>query len=573
DDSNVVEDFVAPPALTSSWVTDALIEDQKQRVVIRPATPSQPGVIPLWLGFGILAATAALTALQIATGQMVLALLIALIGGLMGTLLSSTRSAATLAGGLLLVVGLIVTLGVELVYLGDHLAGGDLFRMNTVFKFYTQAWLLIAIGCAVSIYFIYFGVRERKDPEPAREMEYYEVEQPAEEPASFASLPVLTEEPTADLHTNGASSTNGYDSGQKTTPLTSLHPTTNWLVWSTEEIANTDLPTGVLPELDDQPVIPASTVRIEESIPPLSTRPLHSIVMTSDVAEEPATEIITIEEPEVQPAGLLKIKWSAGRIAWSLLAAAFLFVGLIFPIWATPNKVAMRIQPNTPMGTLSGLSYMQNATFTTDVVPFPVQMKYDYEGINWLNKNVPGLATIAELPMGYYREGGMRISSNTGLPMVIGGLHQEEQRGTVYTRLIGDRRQDVEELYKTPDVQRALTIISKYDVEYIYIGQLEVGFLRTQEASNHISAEAALRKFEQMADSKIGILKRVCCDDPPAGLVGTIIYQVTHEKDKDPRELVGSPVEGSGLPGISITPLPTNTPLPPPTPPVDDPML
>ncbi|MEO5953614.1 MAG: tetratricopeptide repeat protein, partial [Chloroflexia bacterium] len=72
---------------------------------------------------------------------------------------------------------------------------------------------------------------------------------------------------------------------------------------------------------------------------------------------------------------------------------------------------------------------------------------------------------------------------------------------------------------------------------------------------------------------KIGILKRVCCDPPPAGLVGTIIYQVTHEKDKDPKELVGSPVEGSGLPGISITPLPTNTPLPPPTPPVDDPML
>lgn len=595
DDSNVLEDAGISQPPISSWVADAVLEDQKQQsvVVVRPATPSQPGVIPLWGGFAILMATAALTALQFGTGQPVIGLLVALIGGLMGTLLSTTRSAATLAGGLILVVGLIVTLGVELVYLGDHNAGGDYYRMNTVFKFYTQAWLLIAIGCATAIYLIYYGLRERKDPEPAREIYSYEDDYESspvaqtvveEDPLSFTALPSLanTNDPE-DLHTNGAASPatvpNGhvYESGEATIPLRSAHPTTNWLVWSTEEITSTNLPTGVLPELEDTPIVAPATVQIEESIAPLATRPLHRAMLADKVREVPATEVSRIEavaEREADPAELLRIKWSGWRIAWSVAAVAFLLIGFIFPLYGTPNKVAMRIQPNTPMGTLSGLTYMENATFSSNIAPFAIQMKYDLEGINWLNKNVKGLDVIAELPAEYYRDGGMRISSNTGLPMIIGGLHQEEQRGTVYERLIGDRRQDVNELYTTPDIQRALTIISKYDVEYIYVGQLEVGYIRQQEAANHISAESALRKFEQMADPKIGILVRVCCDpQPPAGVVGTIIYKVTHADQKDPKELVGSPVEGSGVPGVSITPLPTSTPVPPPTPPVDDPEL
>jgi tetratricopeptide (TPR) repeat protein len=216
---------------------------------------------------------------------------------------------------------------------------------------------------------------------------------------------------------------------------------------------------------------------------------------------------------------------------------------------------------------------MKNATFSTDVAPFPIQMKYDYEGIRWLNSHISGLATIAELPMGYYREGGMRVASNTGLPMVIGGLHQEEQRADVYARLVGDRQRDINELYTTPDVQRALTIISKYDIDYIYVGQLETGYVRLDEQRNGRSGEAGLSKFKQMADPSIGILEVAFQSDNPEGVPGTTIYRVTRAKDKDPKTLVGAPVEGSGLPGISITPLPTNTPVPPPTPPVDDPEL
>jgi YYY domain-containing protein len=46
------------------------------------------------------------------------------------------------------VVAWAVSLGVELIFIRDHLAGGDWYRMNTVFKFGLQAWVLLAVAAA-----------------------------------------------------------------------------------------------------------------------------------------------------------------------------------------------------------------------------------------------------------------------------------------------------------------------------------------------------------------------------------------------------------------------------------------
>jgi len=52
---------------------------------------------------------------------------------------------------LMLLLGLCITLGQELVYIRDFLDGGDYERMNTVFKFSMQAWLCFAIGGALAV--------------------------------------------------------------------------------------------------------------------------------------------------------------------------------------------------------------------------------------------------------------------------------------------------------------------------------------------------------------------------------------------------------------------------------------
>ena len=100
----------------------------------------------------------------------------------------------------------------------------------------------------------------------------------------------------------------------------------------------------------------------------------------------------------------------------------------------------------------------------------PIELKYDYEAIRWLQDNVAGTPVIAEAKVGYYREGGMRVAAYTGLPSVLGGLHQNEQR---YASQVGDRDFAVSEFWSTPDPNRALELINQLGIDYIYVGQIE----------------------------------------------------------------------------------------------------
>ncbi|HLZ59536.1 MAG TPA: DUF2298 domain-containing protein [Ktedonosporobacter sp.] len=50
----------------------------------------------------------------------------------------------------------------EVVYLRDVFDGGDYLRMNTVFKFYFQAWALLSIACGSGLYFIIESFRPFK---------------------------------------------------------------------------------------------------------------------------------------------------------------------------------------------------------------------------------------------------------------------------------------------------------------------------------------------------------------------------------------------------------------------------
>lgn len=60
-----------------------------------------------------------------------------------------------------------LALGVEFVYVRDHMDGGDWYRMNTVFKFGVQSWLLLSVGLSLLMPTVWQHLSERvPTPQP-----------------------------------------------------------------------------------------------------------------------------------------------------------------------------------------------------------------------------------------------------------------------------------------------------------------------------------------------------------------------------------------------------------------------
>ncbi len=92
-----------------------------------------------------------LAALLWLTGWQVPAVLLLPLLGAFVLLWRRRASSESLFVSVLLFTAFLVLMGVEFVYLKDHLQGGEWRRMNTLFKFYIQVWVMLALGAAVSV--------------------------------------------------------------------------------------------------------------------------------------------------------------------------------------------------------------------------------------------------------------------------------------------------------------------------------------------------------------------------------------------------------------------------------------
>ncbi|MFV9504795.1 MAG: DUF2298 domain-containing protein [Oscillochloridaceae bacterium umkhey_bin13] len=110
-----------------------------------------------WLAAGSLVALM-LLALFVPDLGLRLVLVVLLLAGLI-LLARRTLGSATWYGLLLAWVAWAVSLGIELIYIRDHLAGGDWYRMNTVFKFGLHIWVLLALAAAISLPSLLRGLR------------------------------------------------------------------------------------------------------------------------------------------------------------------------------------------------------------------------------------------------------------------------------------------------------------------------------------------------------------------------------------------------------------------------------
>ena len=192
---------------------------------------------------------------------------------------------------------------------------------------------------------------------------------------------------------------------------------------------------------------------------------------------------------------------------WQVSAGLLLFAALLYPVQATAAKWNIRMSKDAPV-TLNGMAFLEYVSYNDQNGLVPLE--HDYDALLWMQRHIAGSPVIAEGYSGnYYRSVGNRVAMYTGLPSIIGWAgHQDQQRAAMPGNKVGSRINDVNQLFNTTEIQEALNIIDRYDVSYIYVGQLEwVTY-----------APNGLNKFDQMVAE--GYLEEVYENE------GTSVYAV-----------------------------------------------
>lgn len=160
------------------------------------------------------------------------------------------------------------------------------------------------------------------------------------------------------------------------------------------------------------------------------------------------------------------------RNLWQAGLAVFLISALAYPAAASYSRTDM----------FKGKPSLDGLAFVKGLDPS------EYEAIGWLNTHVEGSPVIIEAPGGSYTDYG-RVSSRTGLPTVVQWQgHQIQWRGA--SKELGDREQDVNQIYASADTALVQRLLDKYGARYVYVGRLE----RARYG------EAALGKFASMME-------------------------------------------------------------------------
>ena len=174
---------------------------------------------------------------------------------------------------------------------------------------------------------------------------------------------------------------------------------------------------------------------------------------------------------------------SVVRGVWLGAFALLIAASFIYPILGTRARLVSRF--DTQNMTLDGAEYMRTAVHREE--DQPIELRWDYDAIRWLQDNVKGSPVVLEAHnTGHHWSS--RISDYTGLPTVLGWPWHQTQQRMRYEYAIRERSSAVRELYSTPDVQRALALLRRYEVEYVVLGQLE----RAYYPAN------GLRKFDRL---------------------------------------------------------------------------
>ncbi|HEX2171038.1 MAG TPA: DUF2298 domain-containing protein, partial [Dehalococcoidia bacterium] len=241
-------------------------------------------------------------------------------------------------------------------------------------------------------------------------------------------------------------------------------------------------------------IVPAVLRRLAGPLPPraaLLTWPIFGAI-----APSPAL-------PRVTSRAAGRRDWKGWDVVWLGVVAFLIGASVIYPVAATPVRVADRFQ-SLPW-TNDGAAFMRVSQYRDE--NRLIDLAADLQAIEWLWANVDGSPVIAEAVTPLYRWGS-RVSVYTGLPAIVGwDWHQKQQRWG-YRHLVETRLSDVSTLFASPDAGVAMSILRQYGVRYVYVGPVEKAYYPA----------VGLSKFQQL----VGRGLRVAYDDR-----GVTIYEVT----------------------------------------------
>jgi uncharacterized membrane protein len=147
--------------------------------------------------------------------------------------------------------------------------------------------------------------------------------------------------------------------------------------------------------------------------------------------------------------------------------AVTLLLALLFPYYAIQSRAAEyrgAVTAETRQSpTLNGLAQLNRYN------------PNEYEAIMWLRENVTGTPVILEaVGPQYSPQGHGRVSASTGLPTLLGWAGHEYQWRGSSTQEPGLRDPVVQNVYTLPGWEETVDLLNRYNVEYIYVGELEL---------------------------------------------------------------------------------------------------
>ena len=162
--------------------------------------------------------------------------------------------------------------------------------------------------------------------------------------------------------------------------------------------------------------------------------------------------------------GLVIFFRSLKSIASLIMGACLIIVilmSLFYPLMSLPNKTNGFSPTNG--WTLDGTAFLEDRS--------PDEM----EAIQWLRSAPLGVVAEAISPTGgsyQWPPGYARVSALTGYPTVLGWTgHESQWRGGSVE--MGTRQPDIMQLYCSMDVNETNQILEKYNIRYVFIGELE----------------------------------------------------------------------------------------------------